>query len=63
MADKLLTLAFDFGLLTIYILIGFIGFMTIQLISYKVFKFNLYKWLITKLQLNWIARGIYSPTI
>jgi len=63
MFDKLLLLTFDFALLASYILIGFIGFIIIQLISYRIFKFNLYKWLMIKLQLNWITRGIHSPTI
>jgi len=52
MFDKLLLLTFDFALLASYILIGFIGFIIIQLISYRIFKFNLYKWLMIKLQLN-----------
>ena len=47
--DFFVLLAFDFGLLTIYILIGFISFMLIQLISYRIFKFNIYKWLMYNL--------------
>lgn len=47
--DFFVLLAFDIGLLAIYILIGFIAFMLIQLISYRIFKFNLYKWLMYNL--------------
>ena len=42
--ENLLILMFDLWLFTIYSIIGFIAFMTIQLISYRVFGFNLYKW-------------------
>lgn len=41
--EKLAILLFDAGIIVFYLLIGFIIFMTIQLISYRVFKFNLYK--------------------
>ena len=47
--DFFVLLAFDIGLLAIYSLIGFIAFMLIQLISYRIFKFNLYKWLMYNL--------------
>ena len=47
--DFFVLLAFDIGLLAIYSLIGFIAFMLIQLISYRMFKFNLYKWLMYNL--------------
>lgn len=47
--DFFVLLAFDIGLLSIYALIGFIVFMLIQLISYRIFKFNLYKWLMYNL--------------
>ena len=49
MIENLIILIFDIGLLAIYILISFIVFMTIQLISYRIFKFNLCKWLIYNL--------------
>lgn len=49
MIENLIILAFDIGLLVIYSLIGFIVFILIQLISYRVFKFNLYKWLMYNL--------------
>lgn len=45
MIEKLILLFFDLGLITVYAIIAFIVAMTVQLISYKVFKFNLYKWL------------------
>lgn len=41
--EQLVTLIFDIILFIGYIGIGFILFMIIQLISYRVFKFNLYK--------------------
>lgn len=47
--DFFVLLAFDIGLLAIYLLIGFIAFMLVQLISYRIFKFNLYKWLMYNL--------------
>lgn len=47
--DFFVLLAFDIGLLAIYSLIGFIAFMLVQLISYRIFKFNLYKWLMYNL--------------
>lgn len=42
---SLFIIFFDILLLLIYVLIGFIIFMIIQLISYWIFKFNLYKFL------------------
>lgn len=41
--EILITGVFTILLLGIYISLGFIGFMFIQLINYRVFKFNLYK--------------------
>lgn len=41
--EFLITAIFTLGLLFFYLFIGIIGFMFIQLISYRVFKFNLYK--------------------
>ena len=43
--ENMITLLFDIGLLIIYSIVGFIGAILIQLISYKVFKFNLYKFM------------------
>lgn len=45
MLDNFIILFFDLGLLIVYGIIGFIGFCIVQLISYRIFKFNLYKWL------------------
>lgn len=42
------------GLLLIYAFIGFIIFMIIQLISYRIFKFNLYKFIKYYLIEKWI---------
>lgn len=52
MLDNFILLFFDIGLLTLYSLIGFVGFLLIQLISYRILHFNLYKWLMTKLEMN-----------
>lgn len=41
--ETILTLIFDLLLLGIYSITAFGVFMIIQLISYRVFKFNLYK--------------------
>lgn len=43
--ENLITLLFDIGLFTIYILGGLIIAFIIQLISYRLFNFNLYKFL------------------
>ena len=43
--EKLLELLFDIVLGTGYLTIIFIGALLIQLISYRVFNFNLYKFL------------------
>ena len=51
MLDKFILLAFDLALLAIYAVIGFALFLLIQLVSYRIFKFNLYKWLMHKLEL------------
>lgn len=50
MFEILITGIFTLILLGIYASLGFIGFMFIQLISYKVFKFNIYKKLIKLLE-------------
>lgn len=49
MLEQMILLVFDIILISIYMFIGFIMFMIIQLISYRVFHFNLYKWLYKKL--------------
>lgn len=41
--EKLILLWFDLALIGIYLLIGFMAFLLIQLVCYKIFKFNLYK--------------------
>lgn len=43
MFDNILILFFDIFLFTIYTIVGISIFMTIQLISYRIFNFNLYK--------------------
>lgn len=50
--ESLITIIFTMGLLIFYIFIGFIGAMLIQLISYRVFKFNIYKKLIKALEVQ-----------
>lgn len=47
--DKLILLGFDFILLAIYSLIGFISFMLIQGIVYWLTGFSIYNWLMKKL--------------
>lgn len=46
----LITGIFTLILLWIYTSLGFIGFMFIQLISFRVFKFNIYKKLMKVLE-------------
>ena len=41
--ENLLLLVFNLGLIFIYIIGAFLLAITVQLISYKVFKINLYK--------------------
>lgn len=48
--EILITGIFTILLLGIYASLGFIGFMFIQLISFRVFKFNIYKKLIKVLE-------------
>ena len=43
MIENIFILFFDIYLFTIYTILGIGLFMTIQLISYRIFKFNLYK--------------------
>lgn len=50
MFEILITGIFTLILLGIYASLGFIGFMFIQLISYRVFKFNIYKKLMKVLE-------------
>ena len=45
---SLITGLFIIAILAIYAIIGMIGLMRIQLISYRVFKVNLYKKLVRK---------------
>lgn len=49
MLEQMILLVFDIILISMYIFVGFIIFMIIQLISYRVLHFNLYKWLYKKL--------------
>ena len=41
--EILITGIFTMGLLAIYAVVGFVAVMMVQLISYRVFKFNIYK--------------------
>ena len=43
--ENLITLIFDIGLISLYLIITFIVAMLIQLIGYRIFNFNLYKFL------------------
>ncbi len=43
--EVILLLMFDFLLFIVYSISIFLIAILIQLISYKVFKFNLYKWI------------------
>lgn len=43
MIENIILLFFDIFLFLMYTIIGFAIFMTIQLISYRIFNFNLYK--------------------
>lgn len=56
--EKLAILLFDMGIIIFYLLIGFIIFMTIQLISYRIFKFNLYKYIMYNLIDKYICKYI-----
>lgn len=46
--ENLIIILFDLLLWTGYIVIGFIGALLIQLISYRIFHKNLYRWFINK---------------
>ena len=48
--ESIITGLFTFILISIYALLGFIGAMFIQLISYRIFKFNIYKKLVKLLE-------------
>lgn len=50
MLEIIITGIFTILLLGIYASLGFIGFMFIQLISFRVFKFNIYKKLMKVLE-------------
>lgn len=47
--EELAILLFDIGLVLFYLIIGFIAFFLIQLISYRIFNFNLYKYIMYNL--------------
>ena len=63
MLSNLFLIFFDLGLFILYGIIGFVGFCIIQLISYRIFKFNLYKWLnyqlFDKQVKNWKIGGAF----
>lgn len=46
--EGIITGLFIITILALYIFIGFIGAMFIQLISYRVFHFNIYKTVLKK---------------
>lgn len=46
--ESIITGLFIITLLALYTIIGFIGLMFIQLISYRVFHFNIYKTVLKK---------------
>lgn len=48
--EKLLLVLIATGVITKYIAIGFIAFMLIQLISYRIFNMNIYKTLLRKIE-------------
>lgn len=48
--EIIITGLFTFILISIYASLGFIGAMFIQLISYRIFKFNIYKKLVRLLE-------------
>ena len=45
MIENLIILLFDIGLIAAYLTIGAIVAILIQLISYRIFNFNLYKFI------------------
>lgn len=47
----LFLILFDLSLIVLYGFIGFVAFMLIQFISYRILHKNLYKWLMTKLEM------------
>ncbi len=48
--EIIITGLFTIILLGIYVFLGFIGAIFIQLISYRIFKFNIYKKLVKLLE-------------
>ncbi len=48
--ESIITGLFIITLLALYTIIGFIGAMIIQLVSFRVFKFNMYKTLLRKFE-------------
>lgn len=48
--ENIITGLFTFILISIYAFLGFVGTMIVQLISYRIFKFNIYKKLVRLLE-------------
>lgn len=48
--ESIITGLFTFILISIYAFLGFVGTMIVQLISYRIFKFNIYKKLVKLLE-------------
>jgi hypothetical protein len=49
--EKLLVVLIATGVVTKYMIIGFTAFMFIQLISYRLFNFNIYKTILKKMEI------------
>lgn len=49
MLEGLIIFLIDIFVIMLYALVGLTIFMIVQLISYRVFHFNLYKWIYNKL--------------
>lgn len=49
MLEGLIIFLIDIFVIMMYAIVGLIIFMIVQLISYRVFNFNLYKWIYNKL--------------
>ena len=52
--EKLTIFLFDIGLWSVYLMLALVVGLLIQLISYRVFGFNLYKWLNHNLIMRWL---------
>lgn len=48
--ESIITGLFTFILISIYAFLGFVGAMFIQLISYRIFNFNIYKKIVRLLE-------------